>query len=159
MNRYPIQYSTDFYVTFGAPGERVNLVTIDLPYKLKLSWDETTYVKRMTVHRMITRDVVNAFEEIKKSYGLKLIEELRLNVFGGCYNKRLIRGGDYYSIHSWALAIDFDPKNNLLKWDKKRASLAGPEYEKFWEIWESLGWSSLGREKNYDWMHVQAPKL
>jgi hypothetical protein len=69
-----------------------------------------------------------------------------------------MRGGSSWSVHSFGAAIDFLPDENQLKWGKDKASLARPEYEAFWEIWENEGWMSLGRRKNYDWMHVQATK-
>ena len=57
------------------------------------------------------------------------IKALGLDLFGGCYNPRLMRGGSSLSTHSWATAINWDPEASQLKW---------------------------GRERNYDWMHVQA---
>jgi hypothetical protein len=62
-------------------------------------------------------------------------------------------------MHAWGIAIDFDAANNGLKWNHTRASLAHPDCIPFWEIWESVGWLSLGRAKDFDWMHVQAAKL
>ena len=37
------------------------------------------------------------------------------------------------------------------------ADARGPE--EFWEIVESEGWTSLGRARDFDWMHFQAPRL
>lgn len=34
-----------------------------------------------------------------------------------------------------------------------------PDYINWRECWEKEGWVSLGRQRNYDWMHVQAAKL
>ncbi|MCH7410937.1 hypothetical protein MM239_16125 [Belliella sp. DSM 111904] len=62
-------------------------------------------------------------------------------------------------MHSWGIAIDFDPSNNQLKWGRDMATFAGPEYHAWWDIWESEGWVSLGRLRNFDWMHVQAASL
>jgi hypothetical protein len=57
------------------------------------------------------------------------------------------------------MAIDHDPDNNQLNWSRNRATFARPEYEQWWQIWEEEGWVSLGRQRNFDWMHVQASKL
>lgn len=57
------------------------------------------------------------------------------------------------------LAIDFDPERNALKASNKTARLARPDCVEFWKIWESEGWVSLGRTRNFDWMHVQAARL
>jgi hypothetical protein len=48
-----------------------------------------------------------------------------------------------------------NPEQNQLRWGKDRAVFAKPEYDKFWEIVEKHGGVSLGRERNYDWMHFQ----
>ena len=40
-----------------------------------------------------------------------------------------------------------------------RPRLAQPDGETFWKLWEDEGWVSLGRARNYDWMHVQAARL
>ena len=59
------------------------------------------------------------------------------------------------STHAWGVAVDVDPERNQLRWDKSRAKLALPEYEPWWKIVESYGATSLGRRRNYDWMHFQ----
>ncbi|MCA1748660.1 MAG: M15 family metallopeptidase [Sphingomonadales bacterium] len=70
-----------------------------------------------------------------------------------------MRGGSSWSMHSWGIAIDFDPANNQLRWGRDRARMAKPAYAPFLNAWESEGWISLGRERNFDWMHVQAARL
>lgn len=45
---------------------------------------------------------------------------------------------------------------NRLRWGRGQARLAQRDAVPFWEAWEAEGWFSLGREKNFDWMHVQA---
>jgi hypothetical protein len=87
------------------------------------------------------------------------ISKLNLDLFGGCVNVRRMRGGSAWSIHSWGAAIDVDPDNNQLKWGKDKAEFAKKEYNAFWDIVEDEGWVSLGRVKNYDWMHYQAALL
>ena len=95
------------------------------------------------------------FEKTLEHYGLERIRELGLDRFGGCLSVRLIRGGNKYSTHAWGIAVDIDPLNNQYHWNKNRAKLAHPEYQKFWEIVESTGAISLGRQHDYDWMHFQ----
>lgn len=72
---------------------------------------------------------------------------------------RKMRGGSKWSMHAWGIAIDIDPSNNRLRWGKDKARLARPEYDEWWQIWEGHGWTSLGRVKDYDWMHIQAARL
>ena len=97
--------------------------------------------------------------KVHEHYGEHEIEELRLDLFGGDYHPRRKRGGAAWSTHSWGIAIDWDPSHNRLKWGRGHARLAEPDYEDWWRIWEEQGWTSLGRVRNFDWMHVQATRL
>lgn len=92
-------------------------------------------------------------------YGMEEIQGLRLDLWGGCLNVRKMRGGTRYSLHSWGIAVDDDPERNRLKWGRDRAHFARPDYDAWWRFWEDEGWVSLGRHRNFDWMHVQAAKL
>ncbi len=99
--------------------------------------------------------------EIWSVYGKiqKTMDYLGFSIFGGSHNFRLMRGGSSLSTHSWGIAIDFDPARNQLHWKAAKARLARSDCIPFWEAWEKEGWVSLGRKKNYDWMHVQAARL
>jgi hypothetical protein len=55
--------------------------------------------------------------------------------------------------------MDWDPERNQLKWGRDRASLDASVYDFWWRTWEAEGWVSLGRSRNFDWMHVQAARL
>jgi hypothetical protein len=74
-------------------------------------------------------------------------------------NVRKMRGSDAWSMHSWGIALDFDANRNALRMTSKEAAFAKPAYNQWWKLWEDEGWVSLGRERNYDWMHVQAARL
>lgn len=142
---------------FGEPGK--HQVMLDLPFKMKLAWDNTKVIGRFSVHEKVRDSADQAFKAILQHYGEGRIKELGLDLFGGCLNVRQMRGGKAMSMHSWGIAIDFDPARNRLRWGSNRAQMAKPEYSAFLDIWESVGWISLGRERNYDWMHVQAARL
>lgn len=153
--RWPRQKDVpDFY---GKVGE--NQSRLILPYPMKLAWDLDIQVNSITLHKKVIPSAKHCFEQILLVYGYDRIKELRLDLFGGSFNVRNMRGGSRYSMHSWGIAIDFDPENNYLRWGSDKSSLARPEYDPFWAIWETEGWVSLGRERNYDWMHVQAARL
>lgn len=153
-NNWPKQDYTSMINFYGPIGE--NQTTLVLPYSLKLAWDETVAVKRLTCHEKVAESLYTIFEKTLNVYGIKEIQKLRLDLFGGCLNVRKMRGGSSWSIHSWGAAVDIDPDNNQLKWGKDRASLAKPVYNDFWKIVEEEGWTSLGRKRNYDYMHFQA---
>jgi hypothetical protein len=137
---------------YGEPGE-ANLVTAEFPYPM---YYDGKLAKKFRCHRLVKDRIISALSQVLKEYGLQKIKELGLDQFGGCFNYRLMRGGSSLSTHAWGIALDFDPANNHLKWNHRKARFAQPEYVRWWEIWEENGFESLGREEDRDWMHVQA---
>lgn len=142
---------------FGEVGK--NQTSIDLPYPMWLAWDLRKSIHKMTLHEKVAPSALRVFQRILDHYGRARIDELDIDVFGGSLAVRKMRGGSNWSMHSWGIAIDFDPARNQLKWGRDRATLDNPEYAAFWNFWQDEGWVSLGRAKNFDWMHVQAARL
>lgn len=142
---------------YGVPNETGNgyLVKIQLPYPMRLAWDTDTVVNTMMCHKLVSKKFLDVFNEILDVYGYNKIKELGIDLFGGCFNYRKMRGGNSWSTHSWGIAIDLDPARNLLKETSKTARFAKPEYKAMIDIFYKHGFESLGREKNYDWMHFQ----
>jgi len=138
---------------YGQPNELGSyLVLIDLPYPMLYDGKE---VKKMRCHKLVSHKFLAVFNEILAVYGLEKIKALGINKFGGCFNFRKMRGGSDYSRHSWGIAIDLDPERNQLKETSKTARFARPEYKPMIDIFYKHGFVSLGREKNYDWMHFE----
>lgn len=144
----------DFY---GEPGE--NQVKCVLPFPMKIAWDLSKSVNSYSCHKLVKEPMEEIWNKVLEEYGLEEIKRLRLDVFGGCLNMRQKRGGTSWSMHSWGIAVDIDPERNGLKTKKPLASLSKPEYDKFWEIVESTGAVSLGRKKDFDWMHFQFARI
>jgi hypothetical protein len=142
---------------YGTPNKAGTgyLTWIDLPYPMYLNWQTKTYVKRIQCHKLVAASLVNIFKDILDHYGIDEIKRLQLDDYGGCFNYRLMRNGTKLSVHSWGCAIDLDPDRNLLHETKATARFARPEYKPFIDIFYKHGWESLGREKNYDFMHFQ----
>lgn len=115
-------------------------------------------MKTIRCHKLEAARVQAIFAEILKVYGLAKIQELGIDLFGGCFNFRQMRGGTDWSKHSWGTAIDLDPARNQLNETKATARFAKPEYAPMIAAFEKNGWVSLGKEKNYDWMHFEASK-
>jgi hypothetical protein len=158
MNKWPKQNYDSMVNFYGEVGE--NQSSLVLPYSLVLAWDTNVTVKKLTCNKKVQQSIYTIFENTLKTYGIKDIKKLKLDVFGGCLNVRKMRGSTTsWSIHSWGAAIDLDPNRNQLKWGKDKAVFAKKEYEPFWKIVETEGWVSLGRARNYDWMHFQAATL
>lgn len=144
---------------YGKPCDESNFTLIQLPYPMRIAWDKKTIVTKMTVHKKEADKVKAIFTDILEVYGLPKIQELGIDIFGGCFNCRPMRQSQTsWSVHAWAAAIDLDPERNTLKETSKTARFARPEYCAMIEIFYKHGWYSLGREKNYDWMHYQAFK-
>lgn len=142
---------------YGAVG--TNQGTLTLPFPMRIAWDKAKKTSKMTLNKKVIESAGRVFEKIAHHYDAAQREKLGLDLFGGSLNVRRMRGGSAYSMHSWGIAIDFAPETNQLKWGRDRASLAVPEVVPFWEAWEEEGWLSLGRARNFDWMHVQAARL
>ena len=140
---------------YGKPGDETKFVRIDLPYPMIVAWDRKSSITKMTCHYLVAENFKRVFADILKAYGLAQIVKLGINLYGGCYNFRQMRGGSDWSRHSWAIAIDLDPERNLLHETSKTARFARPEYKTMIDIFYKHGFLSLGREKNYDWMHFE----
>jgi len=145
---------------YGIPNEtgKGYLTVIDLPYPMRLAWDKSTKVKRMSCHKDVAENFKAVFYDLLKEYGYEKIVELGIDLFGGCFNYRKMRGGSSWSLHSWGIAIDLDPERNRLKETSRTARFARPEYKAMIDIFYKNGFQSLGIEKNYDWMHFEIKK-
>lgn len=151
----PVRWPTEAEVPefFGPVGQ--NQVRVELPYPLRIAWNLSQSLTGFSCHEKVRDPIHRIFSRTLEAYGITRIQELRLDLFGGCLNVRQKRGGSAWSMHSWGIAVDMDPEHNQLTWGKDRASLAQPVYNNYWRFVEDEGAISLGRTRNYDWMHFQ----
>ncbi|AOM76003.1 M15 family metallopeptidase [Pedobacter steynii] len=135
------------------------LTTITLPFKMRIAWQRSSYVTRIQCHHLIADQLLAVLEDILGHYGYERLVELGIDLYGGCFNYRFMRGStETLSRHSWGTAIDLDPDRNLLRETARTARFARPEYQAMIDIFYQHGFLSLGREKNYDWMHFEIAK-
>lgn len=151
---WPRQKDASTY--FGRPGE--NQMRLALSYPMRLAWDTSTVVHSTLCHEKVHDAAARVLTRVLDHYGDN-ITLLGLDLFGGCLNVRKMRGGSAWCMHSWGIGFDFDPARNRLRWGKDKAAFARPEYAKWFDLWEEEGAISLGRLRNYDWMHVQFARL
>ncbi|RYG33405.1 M15 family peptidase [bacterium] len=136
--------------------ERNNLVVIDIPFAMRASWDlNGKPITRLQIHKLAADDLKSILGEIwayarlevKRRWGFDSrtsaqydelthawLKERNLNVLGGTYNFREIRGSSGLSMHAYGIAIDIDPANNAL-------GDTTPSMPKWVvDIFESKGW-------------------
>ena len=151
--------------TYGPPGRPPGdpagvytppLERVPCPWPLVIAWAPERTTSKIAIHAALADSLDAVLAAVLREYGQDRIAALRLNHYGGSYNPRTSRRSSRMSLHAWGIAIDWDPARNRLRWDASRAFLAGPDYVAWWEIWEAEGWTSLGRSRDFDWMHVQA---
>lgn len=140
---------------YGTPNDtgKGYLVTIKLPYPMRLSWDKNVKVTKMSCHKLVADKFLAVFNDLLAHYGYEKLVELGIDLFGGCFNFRKMRGGSDWSRHAFGVAIDLDPERNLLKESKKTARFARPEYKPMIDIFYKHGFVGLGPEQDRDWMH------
>lgn len=148
------QQATKKYGTPTVTGAEY-LVTLELPYPMRLAWDLDTKVNKMRVHKLIKDNFKGVFDDLLAHYGYDKLVELGIDLFGGCFAYRKMRGGTSWSKHSWGIAIDLDPVRNQLHETSRTARFARPEYKPMIDIFYKHGFIGLGPEKNFDWMHFE----
>ncbi len=156
--QYPRESDEALTMYYGLPCE-VPLVKVECPWTLRLDWDLATTTRTITIHEKLAHSLEGILSSTWDYYRADEIKRLGLDRYGGSYNCRKKRGSNSaWSTHAWGIAIDWFPSKNKLAWRHDRASLAHPDLDPWWEIWEREGWISLGRREDRDWMHVQAAR-
>lgn len=140
-------------------GPKATAGKVILPITMRIAWNLDQQIRQFNCHEKVAEPLTSIFNQAVSHYGESMFRELRLDLFGGCYNHRKMRGGTALSMHSYGIAVDLDPEWNQLRWGKDRAAFAQPSYDPFWRIVEAHGAISLGRERDYDWMHFQFATL
>lgn len=157
IHRWPVQNQSELIKFYGQPNTRQ--VKCELPYEMRIAWDTKQTIKSFSCHELVKDSFEKVFEDTLKHYGINAVKVMGLDLFGGCLNHRAKRGGNSLSLHSWGIAVDLDPVRNGFRATSKTANMATDQFDAFWQIVESQGLVSLGRERNFDWMHFQAARL
>lgn len=141
---------------YGKPNQSgTYLVSIPLPYPMRLAWDLKTRVNTMRCHRLVADDFKAVFHGIRKEYTLEQIKGLDIDLFGGCFNFRAMRNGTDWSRHAWGIAIDLSPEKNGLNTPWAKSQFARPEYAAMHAAFEAQGFLNLGKVWQRDVMHFE----
>lgn len=158
---YPKEDTAELIKFFGDPRGRngnyspawykANMVKWVPPYQMYYSDGKKTPFKSFWLHKKVYNTFDGAYKEVLATFGIEKIKALRLDISGGLFNYRLIRGGNRLSVHSWGIAIDMDPAHNPFpaKWKKGMIDL------QFCDIMEKHGFWWRGRNGDNDVMHYQ----
>lgn len=120
------------------------MVLVPFPSPLPLAWDLTVQAKAARVHEKVAPEVTALFHQWnEEGVWASLVS------YGGGYADRSQRGSHARrSVHSWGLALDFDPTRLA------RGVTVRP-VPRWVEIAEARGWRWGGRFSVPDPMHIQ----
>lgn len=158
---------------YGRAGDLSNLVKVETPFPLRVAWDLNVTIKKFDCHKLVADRLKAIFQEILDTYGEQQVNSLGINLYGGCFNHRPMRGTEikykaamdaknyelaatYLSRHSWGIAIDLSPTANALRVKWKDSQFAKPVYKPMIDIFYKHGFLSYGIEKGFDSMHFEA---
>jgi hypothetical protein len=150
MTKWPLQRECDSF--YGNPRgknatqpsakwESEYLVFFKPPFRITYAGK---HVAQFKVNKNCLVGFQEAFNNLLKAAGgkQKTLDHWGVSTFAGCYNYRLMRGGNSLSMHSWGCAIDLDPANNSL-------SDNTPRFAQFPEVLDA--WAKTGALWGGDW--------
>ena len=133
--------------TISREWESEKLAFARLPAPMVLSWDLSTEISRVRVHKKAVGVFEAAFRAVHQQ-GLWR----HLRVFGGAYVFRVVRGAAKLSTHAFGLGTDHDPKGNPLGTPPSECAMPRDAVE----VMEDYGFTWGGRFSGRpDCMHFQ----
>ncbi len=119
-------------------------------------------VSGIRMHKLLADSFQGALDDIwnfaKRQIGSSVSDDAirdwlhkkRLDQHGGGFNFRKITGGSKLSLHSYGIAIDWDPDHNPRK---RPLTMTLPDW--WYNIWATHGWTDGRHFQTPDPMHVQ----
>ncbi|WP_238365124.1 M15 family metallopeptidase [Mesobacterium pallidum] len=146
---------------YGSPGDQIKkrLVTIKLPFSLRIDWNLRQKATRITVHRDCADQLMAALVAVHAHYGPDRMRDLGIDRYAGAYNHRKMRGGNSWSMHAYGCAIDFYAEPNGLRTQCPEALFCGAAYKDFLDIMQDHEWLPAIRLWGKDAMHFQRARL
>lgn len=96
--------------------EMSHLVTIPIPFPMRLAWEPESLTGKIYCHLRIGSTLQKILQDIFDFYDhdIKALQNDGVDLYGGCYNFRSVRGGRSLSLHAWGAAVDLSPDANPL---------------------------------------------
>lgn len=110
-------------------------------------------------HRAVVPYVRSVIADLERTGLLAEIDPVDFQLAGGCYNARLIRGGDKgfaLSRHSWGIAIDINPSTNRFEGDVTLSDDFGQTFRDWGFAW-GANWI-VKDGMHFEWTHVSVPE-
>lgn len=160
---WPLQSQCDAYYgnprglhgTYSPKWAAANLTHVAVPWVLH---DDKHYpVTHITIHHKCAQSLTRILTYIWEQCGEEqsAIETMHYDRYDGSFVFRVMRGGHALSMHSYAIAIDFDADENEFGSHKALFNTNSLIVEAF----EAEGWEWGGRWSYPDNMHFQAARV
>lgn len=116
---------------------------ISTPYRLKLAWNQTITINKLTCHREVTPSLHRILGEILTYFETpEAVSEAKYDVFAGCYEFRSACASHKLSMHAYGAAILLGPLHSpRYQPNEHDKAVAG--------IFEAEGWAWLGAAEGY----------
>ena len=128
--------------------EEANIVTVDIePLGL------------FECHRLVVPYIRSAVEDLRAGGLLGEVDPADFQLAGGCFNARLIRGGDSgfaLSRHSWGIAIDINPSTNRYDGSVSLTEEFGQTFRDWGFSW-GAGWLRPDG-MHFEWTRIGVPE-
>lgn len=128
--------------------EDANIVTVDIePLGL------------FECHRLVVPYIRSVVEDLRTSGLLAEVDSADFQLAGGCFNARLIRGGDKgfaLSRHSWGIAIDINPSTNRYDGSVSLSEEFGQTFRDWGFSW-GAGWLRPDG-MHFEWARIGVPE-
>jgi hypothetical protein len=167
MNNWPLQRNVDeFYGdprgangTYNPRWAAANIAHVHCPWPLYVGPPaQRKAAPYIQIHRLCSASLERVLSVIRLKLSDDQIHQLGYDVYDGSFNYRPIRGkkAGILSMHSYAIAVDFDAADNPYRSKKHRFNENSPIVQAF----EAEGWTWGGRWLlATDAMHFQAARI
>lgn len=110
-------------------------------------------------HRKVVPYVRSAIADLDRTGLISEVDPADFQLAGGCWNPRLIRGGDKgfaLSRHAWGIAIDINPSTNRYEGETSLSTAFGETFREWGFAW-GAGWLTPDG-MHFEWAQLAFPR-